>query len=216
MKAEEARTASEEMEKPKKNKTLLIERIFGKEATSNVESQPGELVFHSADLLAQSARATSGMHAYYLITTHGMLSLHNQRSEALNISVVSLKGIQFNMRYRFTNAMVSVENIPVAGVLSKDHPVAELIDQETSRVIILTEDDYKELQLPVVARNNLSDKRNLWFEEYVPHQSVFAFAVAGSQDLLDDFDSVINGQVVQFGGNASIGFGLMKIARIGG
>ena len=42
------------------------------------------------------------------------------------------------------------------------------------------------------------------------------FAVLGAKGLLKQFDSIVNGQVIQFGGNASVGNGLTKVTRIGG
>ncbi len=65
--------------------------------------------------------------------------------------------------------------------------------------------------LPVVARNCLEEnKKNLWYEEVVPHGSVFYFAVIYPEDAaeLDMSD------IIQFGGNASIGCGYTKITRI--
>lgn len=66
--------------------------------------------------------------------------------------------------------------------------------------------------LPVVARNHLDngESKNLWYEEIVPHGSVFYFVVIAPDDIKDytipDF--------VQFGGNASIGCGYTQITAI--
>lgn len=64
--------------------------------------------------------------------------------------------------------------------------------------------------LPVMARNSLDENgvsKNLWYEEVVPHGSIFYFAVIGPEEL--DFSDVI-----QFGGNASIGCGYTQITKI--
>lgn len=72
-------------------------------------------------------------------------------------------------------------------------------------------DDYA---LPVVARNCLDENgisKNLWYEEIVPHDSIFYFAVI----YPDNADELDFPEVVQFGGNASIGCGYTKISKIG-
>ena len=69
-------------------------------------------------------------------------------------------------------------------------------------------DDY---DLPVTARNCVDEKRkNLWYEEVVPHGSVLYFGVIYPDNAPElEFPSV-----VQFGGNASIGCGYTKITRL--
>ena len=65
-------------------------------------------------------------------------------------------------------------------------------------------DDYK---LPVIARNKLGENKNLWYEEYVPHHSVFYMMIMCDDAVVDlDFS-----KPVRFGGNASIGYGYTKI-----
>lgn len=85
----------------------------------------------------------------------------------------------------------------------------------------LTDQDYHSYELPVMARNSLEEgKENLWYEEVVPHQTLFYVVVlasgADSEDLLATFESVVANQVVQFGGNASIGYGLCQVTTLGG
>ncbi len=65
--------------------------------------------------------------------------------------------------------------------------------------------------LPIVARNSLKDgiSENLWYEEYVPHSSVF-YAVLMSPGACElDFSDV-----VQFGGNASVGYGYCRVKEV--
>ena len=70
---------------------------------------------------------------------------------------------------------------------------------------------FENYDLPVVARNCLDEKnKNLWYEEIVPHGSVFYFAV-----ICNDNDAELEfTDVIQFGGNASIGCGYTKISKI--
>jgi len=70
--------------------------------------------------------------------------------------------------------------------------------------------DLKELaregELPVVARNYLDNgvSKNLWYEEIVPRESVFIAAIQAPNATLVN---ALNNQVVQLGGNATVGYG---------
>ncbi|HEM3702813.1 TPA: CRISPR-associated protein Cmr4 [Streptococcus suis] len=83
----------------------------------------------------------------------------------------------------------------------------------------MSDQDFDYQELPVIARNHLVNgiSKNLWYEEVVPHRSLFyitVLAADGDSNLLDEFDKVVNGQIVQFGANASIGYGLCKLTRL--
>ena len=71
-----------------------------------------------------------------------------------------------------------------------------------------------------MARNCLENgiSKNLWYEEIVPHHTTFVFPVVvqnNETDTLKSFKSAIDGQIVQFGGNASIGYGLCLLTAVG-
>lgn len=67
---------------------------------------------------------------------------------------------------------------------------------------ILPEETFKKIELPVLARNKLDNgiSKNLWYEQVVPHESLFAFAVLGTEENLAIFKKAVDGKVVQFGG----------------
>jgi len=72
-------------------------------------------------------------------------------------------------------------------------------------------------ELPVIARNQLDngESKNLWYEELVPHQSVFGFLVQAPIDLTNgeklnakqDFIKSLDNKVIQVGANATVGYG---------
>ena len=85
-------------------------------------------------------------------------------------------------------------------------PVWAVTDKETM----------KEFSLPVQARNVLNDKgisENLWYEEVVPHKSVFHMVII-TPDEVNELDPYLDGKVVQFGADASIGYGLCKVTKL--
>ncbi|GAB2027160.1 RAMP superfamily CRISPR-associated protein [Lactovum odontotermitis] len=68
--------------------------------------------------------------------------------------------------------------------------------------------------MPVVARNILDENgqsQNLWYEEYVPHTSEFLFIVESDEES-DELG--LSGKVIQFGANASVGMGQIKLEVI--
>ncbi|MEI6139081.1 MAG: type III-B CRISPR module RAMP protein Cmr4 [Mariniphaga sp.] len=87
--------------------------------------------------------------------------------------------------------------------------------------ILVRDDVFMEIcaNLPVVARNRVDKKTNLWYEELVPRQAEFYFFYFGSEinshAILEKI--VINsnkGMPVQIGANASVGYGYCKINKI--
>jgi CRISPR-associated protein Cmr4 len=79
-------------------------------------------------------------------------------------------------------------------------------------------------ELPVVARNQLDngESQNLWYEELVPHESIFGFLVQipfdpENKDDLNgrvEFTSKLNGKVIQIGANASVGYGFCLLTLL--
>jgi len=74
-------------------------------------------------------------------------------------------------------------------------------------------------ELPVIARNHLDDggiSQNLWYEEVVPREAVFGFAVLvpDGDNYFDIFNQNIDGKVIQIGANATVGYGLCLFTKI--
>ena len=65
--------------------------------------------------------------------------------------------------------------------------------------------------LPIIARNVLDDggiSQNIWYEQVLPAETVL-FAVI--QEKGDDLKKALDGEIIQIGANASIGYGYCKI-----
>lgn len=60
--------------------------------------------------------------------------------------------------------------------------------------------------LPIIARNMLEngELRNLWYEQVIPAETVF-YAIIREEG--DELKNALNGQIVQIGANATIGYG---------
>ena len=67
--------------------------------------------------------------------------------------------------------------------------------------------------LPIIARNKLDNgtSENLWYEQVIPAETVFCA-------MIDDYDgkltACLDGQYVQIGANATIGYGLCKFTKV--
>lgn len=167
------------------------------------QTTPGKLKFLEANMLAVPARASSGDCAYYLVSTQDALDTYVERvnlflkgSEKKSISKEPAKKGR------------SVEKVCLSSMTT-------LLNEE---IHIISEEEFKRIPVPVIARNKLENgiSKNVWYEEIVPHKSVFYFTVISddipeTRGLLDKFKDSVNNQVIQFGANASIGYGLCKV-----
>lgn len=170
-----------------------INKIFGGESA-------GRLRFLNADMVAIPARASAGSQAYYMISTKEAVNRYQEKCQAflkkeMNVAAKKTEDIRVAEGIKLTD---------VVSIMGKD-------------IHLLSDEDFRKISLPVLARNNLENGKstNLWYEEIVPHKSLFSFAVLtedADYDLLKFFVKTVDNQIVQFGGNASIGYGLCKVS----
>ncbi len=76
--------------------------------------------------------------------------------------------------------------------------------------------DFKTLcsdtNLPVVARNKVGE--NLWYEQIVPHKSLFSFVLIHNDKDIEEFEKTMTEQPVHIGAYASVGYGYCKISKM--
>lgn len=175
-----------------------VDSFFGAEKEGN--STPGALKILSANMIAIPTRANKGEEPFYLVTTKEALGRFHENEKIF-------LGKENNIVEK------SVTNRGVEGILL--NKAVEMFDKD---IHILSEEDFRKLYLPVLARNKLENgsSMHLWYEEVVPYNSIFIFVVLTNEEsILRDFSSCIDNKVIQFGGNASIGYGLCKVSVIG-
>lgn len=175
-----------------------IKDIFGDDQRG--ESTPGRVKILGAEFLYMPVRASAGTEPYYYVTTQAALDRYQKLAEMLDAKIIDI-----SKKEKADNGAEG-EGIP----LTDARKVGE------NKVYVLDERTFRKLPLPVVARNHLNDGKseNLWYEEVVPHESRFFFAaVTDDADvkLLQDFQKSIDGKIVQFGADASIGRGLCML-----
>lgn len=179
-----------------------VDEMFGKPLTKGAaEFTTGKIKILSANLLALPMRATRGDAFYYLVSSQELLENFRNLNRSFSIDL-SIDPV--------CSGQVQVEGKDCA---ISDETIA-LLD---AKLALMSAADFKNIPLPVVARNRIHGHKNLWYEEFVPHKSVFYFyALSLDADLLETFAEDICKAPVQFGGNASVGCGYTKISVIGG
>lgn len=214
------------------NKLSDIDKIFGmvttKDGIAN-ETIPGSYKFMGGNLLVRPMRVSEGKVSY--IRTTSIDILNNMVDLFRNLGIERVEGCKIpgKLSCDVNDEMVYISNsklvIKVEGMETRSLDVLADNMEEWKRFMnIFTEEPFaimssvtfKEQDLPVIARNKLDEKgisQNLWYEEVVPHKSIFYLPIL-TQEELPGFVDKVDRQLIQFGGNASIGYGLTKISHL--
>lgn len=206
--------------------------IFGSETGDAGKSKPGNIKFLEASLLARPMRASMGESAYYLVTSIKILLRYFDLYQKLKVVedsnkceqlISQLKSLSIEQNYKLIDSPIGVEGLLIENVMDKAPELEKfLLEQFGTNIVIMSDKNLKEISLPIVARNKLEngESKHLWYEEIVPHESLFYFYVLSNngeeeRDNLKELEKVINEQVIQFGGNATIGYGLSYVIKVG-
>jgi len=205
--------------------------VFGPDNSSNDSHQTGAFHFFEASLLTRPVR--SNKKPYFMATSVGVIENF----------LTFLEDFEIVIDTEVKSALEALSKVTVEdgkplifekldGVILEDTEVtANGLDVSAlelflgKNLALFADKDFKELTLPVLARNYLEDgvSKNLWYEEVVPKKSKFYFAIAkptnldeaDKQDKLDAFEKRFdNSSRVQFGGNKSIGYGYSKVEKV--
>lgn len=220
----------------------VIKDIFGSEIDRKPgeNSVPGKVCFLTACLLFLPFRAASGRYPYYLVTTKDILQQFGALYRSIKGKGVAdgfedaVSGLDGDRSYGISTNSVRLEDYSYAGIQRIPEAVEKalrlFLDNESlKKAMIIPNHDFgagsNRVVLPVLARNCLDDQgisKNLWYEEVVPHESVFCLPVlsdgtADGDKALDRFHSAVSAggsSLVQFGANATIGYGLTRVSAL--
>lgn len=186
----------------------VVKRAASKDTT------PGEYKFFDAKLIARPLRVSEGTASYVLSTDHDTLKDFSDTLAVLGLN----KFFSFNAPEvavgQFKTTLEGVKGIE-GKVAEKNNDLLPELQKIIGSAIAYT-DSMKDYDLPVMARNALDENgisNNLWYEEVVPHKSVFYFIIITPHNETTKLDKLDNA-VVQFGANASVGQGYARVTEV--
>lgn len=195
-----------------------VEAIFGQTAGSG-DIKPGSYKFFDGRLISRPMRV-SGSETIASIPVFTLESVNSFLEVISSFGLDPFKGVKHIdeglINFGTTNFVSNVNGILIegeaAGTLS-EKAVKVLMNLEavigTKYAVVK---DFNTFSLPVIARNYLENgiSKNLWYEEVVPHGSVF-YTLIITPDEKNELDMK---EIKQIGGHASIGYGFTKFTEL--
>ncbi len=171
------------------------------------DSTQGTYKFLQADILFRPLRVSAdGNRSYVLATTAEIISDFSAMIKGLNGNIDGTDGL------KETDQSIEIEGGAPIKLYKAEGKWRLFTDKEIAIV-----DNFDKFDLPVIARNVLDDNgisKNLWYEEFVPHESVFGLIILTPDEMDPEFKKALTSEAIQFGGNTSIGYGLMNIREV--
>lgn len=196
-----------------KHETLKdnVDTIFGKEGKNGTDSESGSYTFLNADLTALPVRCT---HHQFVLAFDDLIttSINKKATTILGNDIFNILA-DGNFVYGATTNGYA-EDIELLHQTYKN-PFTFKQELISSYFATINQDSFKELatNLPLIARNKVGKDKNLWYEEIVPHQSIF-ITFLGTTNQDSEFETALTTNLIQIGGNASVGHGLCKFYPI--
>ena len=203
-----------------------IKKIFG-----DKEDKPGKVKFYEARLLTLPLRSTKNV--YYSCTAKLVVLDYLDAIETFcgNKEVEELKNFIQGLDFGDKEFLTFV-NEP--GLEIEDYskhqtvPIGDTIKELTKKYIgvgklaIFSDEilcEICEQSLPVIARNQIGDdgtSKNLFYEEVLPRRSRLWFMLGTDENeaINHKFEKILTSDLIQFGANASIGYGVTKIRLV--
>lgn len=195
--------------------------VFGADTqrNKNDESQVGNYKFFDANLVILPVRSINK--PFYRATANFVLQEIKEKANALGVelNINPFSAEKGKPKVETGNENSVLEDFTTECGLSIDNEIRKILGDD---IALFHDDDFKELarRLPVIARNQLEngESKNLFYEEVVPRESRFVFFVSKTEDnekvKQTDFDNALQNNIIQIGGNASIGYGYTKITKL--
>ena len=192
-----------------------INTIFGAPGGAQSAGADGDFKFLDAYMLYRTMRASGSKPSVY-VTTEEALKHYDNDITQFNCKPQNYQAPVYNFNFGNDAFVSSVADMKVEGENTKHDPqlALDIVLGTKEYAVAKTMEPY---DLPVVARNNLDpNKRNLWYEEFVPYGTrFFFFVLTPDKYTVTDVERIVpDGSIIQFGGNASIGCGYCKVSRL--
>lgn len=191
--------------------------VFGSDANESNNTKSGTYRFLGAELLALPVRCNYRQFA--LGISNRLLQLTNDKAKTLVGKEIYNTGTAVNKLYADVVPAAGYEiyaedvKLEAAGYVNPLACTVNGLGGFSNQYACLKDEDFSHAaaNLPVIARNYLvdSNSKNLWYEELVPHQTLFITYIACTKPN-SDFEKLLQDTVIQVGGNATVGYGLCK------
>lgn len=200
-----------------------VDEIFGKKTDIDADAESGNCNFLSADLLALPVRCSHNQFA--LSFCYQNLDFLNRKSQLLIEKEIFKIPAELNKLYTKDDIKEVyleddiLETTTHVNIFSLDFKVDNFtaFDNQYAFVDNAKFDVYAQ-NLPVIARNRVGKNKNLWYEEVVPHQSIFLTYfipnTLADESIFNRFISELKTGIFQIGANSSVGYGLCKFHEI--
>lgn len=202
------------------NLSYDITDVFGQEPVRKKGQEnavkPGAYKFFDARLIARPMRVSGQVASVSVVSEKSV----NDFIRMMNLFGIDRFGAKELSPVTFPEEVNFLTN--VSGINNIEGEKTAKLPEETAKPLALLKDligenialvkDFNLFDLPVVARNYLEDgtSKNLWYEEIVPHDSIFySVILTPDEEMLLDLDDII-----QIGGHASIGCGFTKFTKL--
>lgn len=173
-------------------------RVFGSDKGKRKrDTQKGEAIFFDAKLLYLPQQDDNTL--FHFETTTNIVAMMNKR--------VQLFDNKFN--YVVEKNIGDKPVVVLADKKKKDNKGKEITVTANKQFENKCSDD----NLPIIARNVLEngESKNLWYEQVLPAETVLYTIIQEKSDMLA---KALNGEIVQIGANATIGYGYCKFEEI--
>jgi CRISPR-associated protein Cmr4 len=190
----------------------FIKEIFGADGES---TSKGAYKFFGATMISRPLRVSDGNGAYVNSTSLDIINSHLKMLESIGINKYPSKELPRVYDNKFIvgdGGVNSVEGLEAIKAGNNNELLNKLIGDKWA---ITSHKTLCNIALPVIARNRLENgkSKNLWYEEIVPHKTLFHFIILTPEEE-NKLDKFFEKEVFQFGGNASIGYGYTRITKV--
>ena len=197
----------------KKMDERKINYIFGDKG-DKTKGNPAAYRFFDAKFISRPLRVGGNASCAYIpVTTVQAINDFLKLTSAFGCNSFDVDSISVNFDGEFavsSDDIKDIEGITNLTALNADPKIMNALKMILGENFAIAK-DLKKFDLPVIARNKLDNGKseNLWYEEFVPRTSVFGLIVLTPGD---HFEIEIKSPV-QFGGNATVGYGYCNVAE---
>jgi CRISPR-associated protein Cmr4 len=189
---------------------LDLVKIFGSDKTgTKKDTQKGSYAFFDAQLLSIPVQSNNRL--FYRAISPGILKKFVEQ-----LKLFGIRYNEFKLDFDLEKPVVFTEDRTQLGDYTakkadRNDEINRLEQLIGKDIALFSDKQFKELcddeNLPIIARNKLDngESKNLWYEQVIPQETIFYSLFISNEDIISK--GILDGEIVQIGANATIGFG---------